>query len=140
MNIAVDTSAVIAVLGDEPEKPEILRQTVGHDLFAPQSLPWEIGNAYTAMLKRRQITPVEAVSSIHLYQQMTITLLNPDLIRAFNIAAKLNIYDYDAYVIDCALYLNCPLITLDKGLIYAATIVGVNLIEVKSQNANLSRN
>ena len=140
MNIAVDTSAIIAVIGDEPEKPEILRQTAGHDLFAPQSLPWEIGNAYTAMLKRQRTTHAEAVSAIHLYQQMTITLVQTDLIRALNIAAKLNLYAYDAYVIACALDLSCPLITLDKGLRYAATAAGVALIEVKSQNANLSGN
>jgi predicted nucleic acid-binding protein len=132
MNIAIDTSAIIAVLGDEPEKLEILRQTLGQDLFAPQSLPWEIGNAYTAMLKQRRITPAEAVSAIQLYQQMTITLVEVDLVRAFSIAAKLNIYAYDAYVLACALDLNCPLITVDKGLIYAATAAGVTVIEVKS--------
>jgi predicted nucleic acid-binding protein len=44
----------------------------------------------------------------------------------------MSIYAYDAYVIDCALSLNCPLITLDQGLIYAATTAGVTLIEVKS--------
>jgi predicted nucleic acid-binding protein len=134
MNITVDTSAIIAVLGDEPEKPEILRQTAGHDLFAAQSLPLEIGNACSAMLKRQRTTLAEAIASIRLYQQMqmTITLVNTDLERAMDIAAQLSIYAYDAYVIDCALSLNCPLITLDKGLIYAATTAGVTLIEVKS--------
>ena len=140
MNIAVDTSAVIAVLGDEPEKPEILRQTVGHDLFAPQSLPWEIGNAYTSMLKRQRITLAEVISSIQLYHQMTITLVKMDLIQAVSLAAKLNMHAYDAYILDCALNMNCPLIPLERGLIYAATIAGVTLIEVKSQNANLSGN
>ena len=62
---------------------------------------------------------------------MRIALVKTDLVRAFNIAAQLNIYAYDAYVLDSALSLNCSLITLDKGLIYAATAAGVTLIEVK---------
>ena len=138
MNIVTDTSAIIAVLGDEPEKPEILRHTAGHDLFAPQSLPWEIGNAYTAMLKRHRTTEAEAVSAVRLYRQMTVALVEVDLAQALNIAARFNLYAYDAYVIACALDLDCPLITLDKGLMYAATAAGITLIEVKSRNADVS--
>ena len=130
MDIAVDTSAIIAVIGDEPEKSEILRQTAGNNLFAPYSLPWEIGNAYTAMLKRKRTTQAEAISALTLYQKITITLIETDLIRAFTIAAQFNLFAYDAYVIDCALLLRCPLITLDKGLKYAAIAAGVTLIEV----------
>ena len=92
------------------------------------------------MLKRQRITPVEAVSSIQLYQQMTITLVKTNLIQALTLAAKFNIYAYDAYILGCALSLNCPLITLDKGLIYTATAAGVTLIEVKLKDANLSGN
>ena len=56
MEIVADTSVIIAVIANEPEKAAIVAQTQGADLFAPQSLPWEVGNAFSAMLKRQRIT------------------------------------------------------------------------------------
>ena len=56
MRLAVDTSVIIAVIGNEPEKPALIAATQGYDLVAPRSLPWELGNAFSAMLKRNRIT------------------------------------------------------------------------------------
>ncbi len=62
---------------------------------------------------------------------MTITLIKTDLTFALDIASAHKIYAYDAYIIACALLLNCPLISLDKGLKTIATARGVPLIEVE---------
>ena len=131
MNIIVDTSTVIAVIAGEPEKATILSATVGHQLFAPQSLPWEVGNAFSAMLKRRRTTLTEVEASLLLYSRMDITLTEVDLTQALSNAARFGIYAYDAYVLTCAIHLRCPLITLDNGLIHVAKAAGVSLIEVK---------
>lgn len=52
MNLVVDTSVIIAVIANEPEEATLVAQTQGADLFAPHSLYWEVGNAFSAMLKR----------------------------------------------------------------------------------------
>ncbi len=48
MKIVVDTNTFLAVALNEPEKPEIIKLTVGHQLI-PEVLPFEIGNVLTAM-------------------------------------------------------------------------------------------
>jgi hypothetical protein len=47
-----DRSTFIAVALNEPEKDRIIQLTEGHDLIAPDVLPFEIGNALTAMMKK----------------------------------------------------------------------------------------
>ena len=54
MDLVVDTSAIIAVIADEPEKPAILAHTIDSDVIAPASVRWEIGNALSGMFKRRR--------------------------------------------------------------------------------------
>lgn len=130
MNLVVDTSVIIAVIADEPEKPILIAKTQGFELFAPQSLHWEIGNAFSAMLKRDRITLEQAKTGIRIYQQIPLNLVEIGLEQALDLAAGLKIYAYDAYVIACALNQNCPLITLDGGLSYAAEAAGINVVEV----------
>ncbi len=51
MKTMADTNTSIAVALNEPEKDRIIRLAEGHDLIAPDVLPFEIGNALTAMMK-----------------------------------------------------------------------------------------
>jgi predicted nucleic acid-binding protein len=55
-SLVVDTSTVIAVIANEPEKPLLIAKTQGYELLAPHSLGWEVGNAFSAMIKRGRIT------------------------------------------------------------------------------------
>jgi len=138
MNLVVDTSVIIAVIANEPEKPALVARTQGAELFVPRSLHWEIGNAFSAMLKRQRITLVQAQAAIEIYEQISLNLLDVDLTQALEIAGRLNIYAYDAYIIACALKQNCPLLTLDGGLSYAAKAAGVNVLEVNRPDADIS--
>ena len=52
MSIVIDTSAIIAVITNEPHKTKLLEITNGQERMSPRSVPWEIGNAFSAMLKR----------------------------------------------------------------------------------------
>lgn len=131
MDIVADTSAIIAVVANEPEKAALVAQTQGADLFAPLSLPWELGNAFSAMLKRKRITLEQAKAAVEAYEQIPITPVDIDLTLALEWADRLKIYAYDAYFIVCALDRNCPLLTLDSGLSYAAKVAGVTVLEVK---------
>ncbi len=131
MDIVADTSVIIAVVANEPEKAALVAQTQGADLFAPLSLPWEVGNAFSAMLKRQRITLEQAKEAIQAYERIQITLVEVDLRQALEWADRRKIYAYDSYLIVCALNQNCSLLTLDKGHIYAAKAAGVTIVEVK---------
>ena len=43
---------------------------------------------------------------------------------------KVNLYAYDAYVICCAMVNRCALISLDTGLVQAAKLAEVDIVEV----------
>ena len=50
--VVVDASVLIAVASNEPIKADLVQLTQNVDLIAPSSVHWEIGNAFSAMLKR----------------------------------------------------------------------------------------
>jgi len=67
--------------------------------------------------------------AIKIYEQIPINLVNIDLNEALEIVDKHKVYAYDAYMIACALNQDCPLLTLDGGLAYAARAAGVEVWE-----------
>ena len=52
MSIISDTNIFLAVVLDEPEKDRIIQLTSELDAIAPEILPYEIGNALSAMINR----------------------------------------------------------------------------------------
>jgi predicted nucleic acid-binding protein len=131
MNLVIDTSAIIAVITSEPEQAALEAATANAELLGPASIPWEIGNAFSAMLKRRRIDLPQAQAAMALYEQIPIRLVEVDLHAALEISAALELYAYDAYMIACAKAERCPLLTLDRGLIHAAKLAGITVLEVK---------
>lgn len=129
--MVTDTSAVIAVILNEADKPAILQKTLGATLYAPHSLRWEIGNALSSLLRRGIISLPEATAAVHQYQQMPLALIEVDLVQAMAVAHAHNIYAYDAYMIACAQSLQVPLLSLDKGLLRDASAAGVSIIRVR---------
>lgn len=131
MDLVIDTSAIIAVLMDEPEKAAIVERIKGAELVAPRSVHWEIGNAFSAMFKRNRITLDEAKpAALAMYERMSIEFVDVDLVRSLELAEQLDMYAYDAYILACALDLDAPLLTLDKRLADAANVLGVQIVEV----------
>ena len=126
----MDTSAIIAVLTDEPDKAAILERIDNAQMVAPRSVHWEIGNAFSAMFKRRRSTLRQAKQAIAEYEQMNIRFVDVDLYQAVDLSDQLGIYAYDAYVLACALNLRLPILTFDKGLLDAANLLGVRTVEV----------
>jgi predicted nucleic acid-binding protein len=131
MQLVIDTSAIIAVIANEAEKPALLAATTGAELIAPASLHWEIGNAFSAMLKRKRIGLEQAVSALTIYHQIPLRLVEVPLSEALAISDQCGIYAYDAYFLAAAQSLRCELLTLDRGLIRAAAQVGIPVREVK---------
>jgi len=130
MNIITDTSVIIAVIAGEPERNALIDQTKGADLLAPPSVHWEIGNALSAMLRRKRIALDIALEAIAAYQQIPIRFVDVDLQDVLHVADTLGIYAYDAYLIQAALKYRAPLISLDAYLIECAKKRDVNIIEV----------
>lgn len=130
MKLVVDTSVIIAVIANEPKKKALIDATQGFDLVAPMSIHWEVGNAFSAMLKRNRISLEQVLAAIEVYHQVPLTLVEVDLKHALDLSDRLKIYAYDAYLIACALTQRCELVTLDGGLGYAAKAAGVSVVEV----------
>jgi predicted nucleic acid-binding protein len=88
-------------------------------------LHWEIGNAFSAMFKRKKITLSQAKKAIEIYSSLPIEFFSVDLSRTLEISEKQNIYAYDAYMIFLAEKFSCPLCTLDTALKSHAKEFGV---------------
>ena len=130
MYITIDTSALIAVVGNEEVKEQIIEITKGCSLYAPMSVHWEIGNAFSAIFKRRKTSIEQAKLALAIYREIPIKFIDVPLEQALDISHFLNIYSYDAYLIQCAQQTSTSLLTLDKGLRAAAEKTGVQIIEV----------
>ncbi len=130
MNITIDTSALIAVIGNESSKKKIIEITKGCSLCAPMSVHWEIGNALSAMFKRRSSTIEQAKKAVKAYREIPIKFIDVPLDQALEISHAQNMYAYDAYLIQCAQLTGTPLLTLDGGLKKIAKIMAVQLLEV----------
>lgn len=131
-SVVIDASAVIAVVTNEPHKPVLIRLTEGSELISPASLPVEVGNAFSAMFKRRRISLPDAKAAVEAYKRIAIRLTTIDLEHALDLSHQLGIYAYDAYLIACSLQYRSPLLTVDGGLRTAARQVGVDVLEVAS--------
>lgn len=128
--IIVDTSVIIAVIANEASKRKLIEITKDTELVAPVSLHFEIGNALSAMLKRKKINTDMIKKLVKYYSDIQITFVNPDLENSLNIASQLKIYAYDAYFLDCGLRLKLPILSLDRGLNMAAKKINLKTIEV----------
>ena len=129
MNIITDTNIFLAVVLNEPEKERIIEQTSNCKLLSPEILPYEIGNALSAIVKRKQLTTEQALKAIKLADAIPVRLVQPDIKSSLEIALRFNIYAYDAYFLQTALSLNCPLLTLDKKMKEVAKQLNLVVLE-----------
>ena len=130
MDIIIDTSAILAVVANEPEKAALIRITRGATLVAPSSVHWEIGNAISAMFKRKFIELPEALGLVDAYSSIPIRLVDVPLRQAAELSKRLNIYAYDAYVIGCAINQRAPIVSLDGVMNERAKSLNLSTIEI----------
>ncbi len=131
MYITIDTSALIAVIGNEASKQKIIEMTKGFSLCAPASVHWEIANAFSAMFKRQKLSIKLAKKALNEYKKIPIKFIDVSLEKTLEISLAQNIYAYDAYLIQCAQQTSTSLLTLDKQLIITAERMGINILELK---------
>ena len=131
MTIVADTNIFLAVALDEPEKAAIVNATTDASIAAPEILPYEIGNALSAMVKRWQIDAGQAEAVRAVTQRIPVRLLAVDVAEALRVALQFDIYAYDAYFLTVARALACPLVTLDRQMQRVAIDMGLEVVEVK---------
>jgi predicted nucleic acid-binding protein len=129
MKIIADTNIFLAVALNEPDKNRIIRLTKGHELVAPDVLPFEIGNALTAMMKKATLEKAEVEAVWDIVQAIPVDLRKTDIKSALKIATQFNIYAYDAYFLECANLLRSPLFSLDLGMNRVAHKMGITVLE-----------
>ena len=130
MIITIDASAIIAVVTSEPSKGNIVKSAIDSELIAPESIHWEIGNAFSSLLKRHLVTLEQALSALKSYESIPIRFVEVELAPALKVADAFNIDAYDAYVIECALKFRTSLLTLDHRLAGYAEKMGVEVIRI----------
>ncbi|MBI1318492.1 MAG: PIN domain-containing protein [Candidatus Hydrogenedens sp.] len=126
MAMVIDTSALLAVVLGEPERPKLIAATEGESLTAPAVLPYEVGNAISAMSKRGRIAPNECLEIWGSFESIPIQLRQIDIAAAIMLADELGIYAYDAYFLQLCLAAKLPLLTLDSAMNRHAAKLGIN--------------
>jgi predicted nucleic acid-binding protein len=130
MRIIADTNIFLAVVLEEPEKDRIIQLTAGLELAAPEILPYEIGNALTALVKKKVLNAGEVRLAWQASQTIPVQLCRVDIGLALRLATDAGIYAYDAYFLECALRLRSSLFTLDRRMNNVAKEIGINIIEL----------
>ena len=129
MNIVTDTNIFLAVVLNEPEKDAIIEMTSNANAISPEILPYEIGNALTAMVKRKNLTHADALTALGMAESIPVRLVSVDIQKALKIALEHNIYAYDAYFLQCAKKLSLPLLTLDRRMKKVAHSLNIDVME-----------
>ena len=130
MEIVIDASVLIAVVTNEEDKPKLIELTQKSELIAPLSVHWEMGNAFSAMLKRQRITLDQAITAIETYLQIPIRFVEMELVESLTLADDLDMYAYDAYLLRCAEKYRSPLLSLDKKLVQSAKSKKIAVLEL----------
>ena len=89
MEIVIDTSALIAVIVGEPERERIVQVTKGNVLIGPGSIPWEIGNAFSAMFKQERLTLEEAKKGLSIFHSIPLRYIIRILFGPWNCLKRL---------------------------------------------------
>jgi predicted nucleic acid-binding protein len=131
MKIVADASAILAVLLDEKLRSKIVQITYGFEVISPPSLPWEVGNALSANVRRGRLTHAEANRAIKDFMVMDIRLTDIDLVEAMGISNQFGIFAYDAYVLDCAKMNKTPILSLDHAMVGIAREMGISVIDLE---------
>ena len=130
IKILVDTSVILAVAMNEPEKDTLVAATNGHTLAAPPVLPYEIGNALSAMFRRKRIDKDEVIGIWRAIGEIPVELVSSDIENSLLMSTEFGNYAYDSYFIQCAIEHRLHLLSLDRRLNEIARELGVHILEL----------
>jgi len=129
VELVVDTSALLAVLLGEPERPALIARAEGAVLLAPGSVPWEVGNALIAGFRRKRLNARQVGDAWAFFERIPLRLLPIAVAKALELAEQIGLYAYDAYILEAVRTRRVPLLTTDKRLRAAAAGLGLEVWE-----------
>ncbi|MBD3277074.1 MAG: PIN domain-containing protein [Candidatus Aegiribacteria sp.] len=130
MKIVTDSSVFFAVALNEPEKARLIEITTGHDLIAPNVLPFELGDALSSICRRKLISADDALKIWDVLMDIPVELKPIEIRSAVELATQNRLYAYDAYFLECSIHWRCPLLTLDKKLKATATSKKIEVLVI----------
>jgi predicted nucleic acid-binding protein len=130
MELLVDASVLICIILNEPEKKKIISLTEGMELVSPETIPFEIGNAFSRMYKRHRLNEAQIIKGYDLWESLPFRLVKVDITKALKLSCKYNIYAYDAYYLETAHRLRLPLLTLDGSMKNIGKDMKIDIFEV----------
>lgn len=131
MDIVADKNIFLYVVLNEPERGRIIQLTTDASISAPEILPYEVGNALSAMIKLKRLTTAEALKVSKAVNLIPVRLVGVDIQASLKIAAEHGIYAYEAYFLQCARVYSLPLLTLDKRMKQVAEEFGLQVLELE---------
>lgn len=92
MEIVADTNNFPAVALNEPEKDRIIQLTVDASVMASEILPFVVGNALSAMVKRRKLSKVEALEAEQVASRIPVRRVGVDIQDSLQLSVTHNMY------------------------------------------------
>ena len=129
--IVVDASVVLAVILDRPEKAALVVETEGAILLAPGCLSWEIGNAFSVILKRKRMDFESVSKGLGIFEMIPIQEMEVALVDALALCDRHDICAYDAYYLQLAKRSSLPLLTLDRRMFEVAQRENIKVKGIK---------
>lgn len=133
--IVIDTSSILRIAKDDEDGEAELLAIAGKELIAPESVQWETVNALTQQVYKKHITRQQAEKAIWFTLRMGITYVFVNRVNAMSIAIDRRIMSYDAFVLQCAIEQELPLLTSEKDapgrMPDHARRLGITLVELK---------
>jgi len=129
VELVVDTSALLAVLLDEPERAALIVRTHGAVLLVPGSVPWEVGNALIAGFRRKRLSARQVRDAWASFERIPLRVLPIAVDKALDLAEQLGLYAHDGYILEAVRAHRVPLLSTDKRLRTAAVKLGLEIWE-----------
>ncbi len=95
-------------------------------------MPWEVGNGLIAGFRRKRLSARQVRDAWTSFERIPLRLVDVAVPTALGLAEQLELYAYDAYIMEAARARRVPLLALDGRLRTAAAKLGLEVWEVTS--------
>ena len=129
-SIIVDASVLLCILLRETEWKRTANAIADFTLIGSSSLPLEIGNSLSALVRRGLLDPEKAMAVWEAFLEIPVRILDIPMKNALRIAFAKKIYAYDAYVLALGEAENMDIATLDRTMSKTAEELGIPVLEV----------
>ena len=128
MEIVADASVFLAVVLNESDRGWAIDRTSGTAIVSPEILPYEIGNALIAIMRKGRLDRKEVLRAFDISQKIAVKLVPVRISDALKIAGRFNLYAYDAYYLQCCIENRLPLISLDDSMCDVAKNLEIKVV------------